>query len=690
MEYSFPRNEGRSAVDAQGQWYRNQGAEIDRKRLGQYFTSPPLARLLAELALRDGTRSVVDPMCGDGNLLLAAAQLAKGRRVGLDHLDGIELDPVMAHRCRARLEQVSSGDLGVQIVEGNAFHQKSLASLRLDAYDLVIANPPYVRYQALSRSCGSTNSPGAKQIRAQLVQAFEGAGEPWRALANGYSGFADLSVPAWMLSASLVAPGGMLALVVPAAWRSREYADVLRYLMVSVFDVELIVEDTQPGWFSDALVRTNLVIARRRTGKETETLQTAEPDRLTKWLTIAPSAAAAESVVGAAFPGRAPERQLKAWLNERTSGKIDGLSLRSLPQSNEIAWLEAHASRRRWYSTLERRSPNAIAVRSAATLPDLLTKALGEPVCSFVSLGDIGGVSVNQGLRTGCNGFFYVDAIGDGRSPDCELIESRGLFPSRVFEAPRSALRPVLRRQNELPAYVSGSELSGRLLDLRGRVLDEDTSLLTYADMRHFRLIPDKLAEYVRAAAKRCLVEGDAETQIPSLSAVRTNARPARGETPPRFWYMIPDLVPRHVPDLFIARVSNSSPKVYSNRAEPVVVDANFSTITTESIQWTGPALMALLRSTWARSCMELLGTPMGGGALKLEASQLRRLPVPVMPGATIQRLHRIGRGGIGDNDVMEVDRLLLRTFVGAKDDQSSAHERLLALSLHLPTERRR
>src|SRR3546814_10331544 len=82
-------------------------------------------------------------------------------------------------------------------------------------------------------------------------------------LVDGYSGLADLSIPAWLLSALLTRPGGRLALVVPATWRSRDYADVVRYLLLRFFRLEFIVADTQPGWFSDALVRTHLVVARR-------------------------------------------------------------------------------------------------------------------------------------------------------------------------------------------------------------------------------------------------------------------------------------------------------------------------------------------------------------------------------------------------------------------------------------------
>ena len=39
--------------------------------------------------------------------------------------------------------------------------------------------------------------------------------------------------------------------------------------------------------------------------------------------------------------------------------------------------------------------------------------------------------------------------------------------------------------------------------------------------------------------------------------------------------------------------------------------------------------LKALLNSVWCRAFMETLGTPLGGGALKLEATHLRQMLVP-------------------------------------------------------------
>ena len=68
---------------------------------------------------------------------------------------------------------------------------------------------------------------------------------------------------------------------------------------------------------------------------------------------------------------------------------------------------------------------------------------------------------------------------------------------------------------------------------------------------------------------------------------------------------------------------------------------------------------------------MEALGTPLGGGALKLEATQLKQLPLPLFSKEDIGWLARSGRtlqdGGATDSksiDAFMIERLFGRTDV--------------------------
>ena len=107
---------------------------------------------------------------------------------------------------------------------------------------------------------------------------------------------------------------------------------------------------------------------------------------------------------------------------------------------------------------------------------------------------------------------------------------------------------------------------------------------------------------------------------------------------------MLPDFAPRHRPDLFVARVNSESPRVVLNPGRDALVDANFSTL------WLRPkafvealAVFAYLNSSVAAALFEHTGAVMGGGALKLEATHLRSLPVPLLSAKVWRRLAALG-----------------------------------------------
>ena len=652
--------EARHTIRAAARAYEEALPLQQRKQLGQYFTGLPLGKLLAHLALDLDTRAVLDPMAGHGDLLDATFEAATERGIDLDRLDGIEIDEPTADTCRNRLTEIAAGGKppARKIIAADAFDLASVEALPLRTYDLVITNPPYVRYQARNG-----NGTKAESIRSGLVAIINSRlssvdGDVWRALAEGYSGLADLSVPAWLLAAAMVRPGGRLALVVPATWRSRDYADVIRYLLLRCFSLEFIVEDKQPGWFSDALVRTHLIVA-RRLSEEDVARPVRERTKLpeARWLQIAPEAAAGCSLVGAAFTGRNTERQFAAWVRNACKESKCGITARPFNLHDEWAALETRIARRPWYQRLEGRADNLplfVNARSAAriSVPDTLKGILpdGFSPGALVPLEEAG-IQVGQGLRTGCNKFFYVTAHG----PSCDgmvRVEASSFLGRQEFSVPADALQPVLRRQSEIASLQGGHLPEGRVLDLRGWVLPEDFRIVTEAKAAYAvcgealpQIMPDELAAYVRSAAVASPAEAGDDKLIPDLSAVRTNVRiPRNGQVTPRFWYMLPDFAPRHLPVAFVARINHGIPWVEANFDPPLLIDANFATIWSPQGRWTRDALKALLNSIWCRAFMEALGTPFGGGALKLEATHLRQMAVPVLSDAVKERLAAAGR----------------------------------------------
>jgi hypothetical protein len=73
------------------------------------------------------------------------------------------------------------------------------------------------------------------------------------------------------------------------------------------------------------------------------------------------------------------------------------------------------------------------------------------------------------------------------------------------------------------------------------------------------------------------------------------------------------------------------------------------------------PALLALLRSKWTICALELLGTVLGGGALKVEATHLRRLPLPLLTTRHVEVLADLGAELLnrGVADTVAIDELV-------------------------------
>jgi hypothetical protein len=643
-----------------------------RKRLGQFFTGLPLGKLLAHLAFASDTRSILDPMAGHGDLLAASYAVARERKIVLERLEGIEIDPIAASFSEQRMARVipQGAETICRVLSGSAFDSGVQKKQLNGGYDLVIANPPYVRYQ--SQNGGQET---AESIRSGLLTAIEtrvpAKEKPiWLNLANGYSGLADLSVPSWIFAALLVRPAGRLAIIVPATWRTREYGDVIRYLMLRCFRLEYVVEDVQPGWFSDALVRTQLIVAQRLSAEDTLVPLTERPSwHSCRWARIPAGAADESSLVGRAFVGKSPEAAFAEWLRTKEEAP-KSITVRPFDLKEEWLSLGARAARRSWFGALElkERSLPLFAPKTSASapLPEMLQDLIGSIKEGPLRTLEQVDIQVGQGLRTGCNSFFYVEVNGPVADGSVSVTASPE-FGKRIFSLPQDALRPVLRRQAELPALESASELRGRLVDLRNWLLPEDAKHLedradTYRALEEDlpKIMPKELADYVRLAATTG--HGPNNRPASELSAVKTNVRPyRRGVSTPRFWYMIPDFMPRHIPDAFTPRVVNDRVWTECNLNVPILIDANFSTFWSINKKWTRFALKALLNSAWCQAQMEALGTPLGGGALKLEATHLRRLLIPSLAEDARIELDRLGKNlSKGRNDLTEVNRIVL------------------------------
>lgn len=635
-----------------------------RKRLGQYFTGTRLARLLAALAGADSARSILDPMAGNGDMLVACREYG----ASLARFGAVEIDPIAKVSCDERAAWSDP-------VLGNAFDPGTVRKLPSTEWDLVITNPPYVRYQSLSQGAGSGfRLPSGGDVRKGLLKIVRTASaldpedrEFFSELVSGYSGLADLAVPSWLLCAAMCAPGGRLALVLPESWLSRDYATIVHYLLLRWFRIKYIVEDSHAAWFPDAQVKTTLLvaerIARRPSAFDWERDESFLRIRLSRG-TIGPS-----GMVDRIFPQAAGDPE---WRFAETAAELlrSGRSFRTelveaehVPIVGLAENLRRRCVRQEWLVKLERQGSAHADAGDRHAMPDALASWLSAAAGSgrLTTLENLG-AKIGQGLRTGANAVFYGEALSDLDRE--ELVETSAALGNIRVAVPKEIALPVLRKQVELPEgfVVDAGLIPGRVLTVRSHALPEDDPEGAYRPM------PDGASRWIRKAS-----EADfGGKKAWQLSAVAPNIRPGNPEKGirPRFWYMLPDFAERHLPDLLVARVNGGTPKTFLNEGRKAVVDANFSTVRASAGSQADPwALLALLNSSWCKAAMELSGAVMGGGALKVEAAHLRRLPVPELSASEWEVLSRLGRSlGNGDAGAAEsVDAAVVSGLLGRR-----------------------
>lgn len=310
-------------------------------------------------------------------------------------------------------------------------------------------------------------------------------------------------------------------------------------------------------------------------------------------------------------------------------------------------------------------SAHAVSSGRAATnqhkygsaVPESLQSALGTPL-ACQSLADLHW-RIGQGLRTGANDFFYLRSDGGGKL--LSVLTGR-----RRLEIDSAFLLDAIRRQADLrtkPSVRSAAGIDGgwRLLVVDDYALAEDAE----AAGADYKVVDGDLALLIAHASTAHHVGAEGPT-IPELTAVAVNVRSANAATgrPERFWYQLPALARRHRPELFVARVNTLHPLFYINSEPAKVIDANFSALYREG--WDGPsptAMLAFLSSTWTSACLEASGTRLAGGALKVEAIHLRRLPVPAFSESTWLALDRQGRHlaekGASDQIIDSIDETM-------------------------------
>jgi adenine-specific DNA-methyltransferase len=201
----------------------------EQKLRGGYYTPAGIARFLADWAIRRPGDVVLEPSAGDGAFVAAA--LARLRALGAadPSITAVEIDPDEA----AKVRRLPLGASGI-VHDGDFFAWAARAFIEGRRYSAILGNPPFLRFQYF-----------LEQNRSIAFRLMELQGLRPNRLTNAW-------VPFVAVSAALLAPGGRLAMVVPAellqvtySAQLRKYlADHFRRVTVFAFD-HLVFEEIQ-------------------------------------------------------------------------------------------------------------------------------------------------------------------------------------------------------------------------------------------------------------------------------------------------------------------------------------------------------------------------------------------------------------------------------------------------------------
>jgi len=204
-----------------------------RHARGAYFTPEPLAAFMAHWALEGHGTRILEPSCGEAQFLETAHKELAGTGASAQ-LVGYELHEPTVKQARVRL---GAQGINAQIAQANFFELAGTSD-----FDVVIGNPPYVRYQLHRGVDRQRSRAAAKEAGVELNE-----------LASIWAAFV-------VHATSFLAQGGRMAFVLPAELMFVNYAGSVRQMLLERFaNVHLVVFEQR--LFADAQEEVVLLLA---------------------------------------------------------------------------------------------------------------------------------------------------------------------------------------------------------------------------------------------------------------------------------------------------------------------------------------------------------------------------------------------------------------------------------------------
>lgn len=186
-----------------------------KKLRGGYYTPQKLADCITKLTLKDDIK-ILEPSCGDGSFLRSIKKLLNNKKYNIEKIDAVEY---------IKEESDKSAKLVKDIENANVINEDfyNFYVNCKDRYNLIIGNPPYIRYQYLT--------PFQREKQAQVLIKNKMKSNK---LINSWVFFLVACI-------ELLEKNGTIAFVIPAEIMQVAYAEDLRkYLSKHLSKINII------------------------------------------------------------------------------------------------------------------------------------------------------------------------------------------------------------------------------------------------------------------------------------------------------------------------------------------------------------------------------------------------------------------------------------------------------------------
>jgi len=181
----------------------------DEKLRGVYYTPLQLAKAIVAIVDIPNNGIVLEPSCGDGVFLDALCE--EGKIDYCEAIVAVEIDEREANI--ARLRHAKRKNIKIETSDFFDYYEKNKGVL----FDLVLGNPPYIRYQYLTET-----------QRKEMSEILEASGMKANKLINAWVCFV-------VACSQMLGPAGKLAFVIPSEILQVAYAEDLRLFLSSQF-----------------------------------------------------------------------------------------------------------------------------------------------------------------------------------------------------------------------------------------------------------------------------------------------------------------------------------------------------------------------------------------------------------------------------------------------------------------------